>query len=238
MTDRASRRFFTANILRPSGGAAFSSVSQKILSATACRYLILWCSSLLQSMECDDEAFTRFGHALAMFFSHQINEPPPPWMARCFVVENLRWMRGLAGGLATMEILMLKHKRRLTPYATCEFKRAYCVFRSSLNMLADRARQRREARYHMRPKAHFLGHLVWHFLPDNPRYFMNYSDEDFMQANRRAIAPGSHVKANVAEVCDPRLSPLQWRNDLKHRWVGIGKKVFSDQWQEISMSRM
>ncbi len=125
------------------------------------------------------------------FFSHQINEPPPPWMARCFVVENLRWMRGLAGGLATMEILMLKHKRRLTPYATCEFKRAYCVFRSSLNMLADRARQRREARYHMRPKAHFLGHLVWHFLPDNPRYFMNYSDEDFIARSKR-IAERSH----------------------------------------------
>lgn len=55
--DRASRRFFTSAILRPNGGSAFASVSQKILSATACRYMILWCSLLLQKIECNDQHF-------------------------------------------------------------------------------------------------------------------------------------------------------------------------------------
>lgn len=55
--DRAARRFFTVAVLRPAGGNAYVAVSQKILSATACRYMILWCSSLLMQIQCDDEPF-------------------------------------------------------------------------------------------------------------------------------------------------------------------------------------
>ena len=69
-----------------------------------------------------------------------------------------------------METLILRGGRKLTPEATCEFKRAYCVYRSALNTLADLAVQKKEAKYHMRPKVHFMGHTVWHYLRRNPKY--------------------------------------------------------------------
>lgn len=51
--DRAARRFFTTTILRPNGGTAYPAVSQKILSATACRYMIMWCASLVAQCQFD-----------------------------------------------------------------------------------------------------------------------------------------------------------------------------------------
>ena len=47
MPDRASRRLFTGAILKASGKAFTGDVSQKILSATACRYFIFWMCNLL-----------------------------------------------------------------------------------------------------------------------------------------------------------------------------------------------
>lgn len=194
MPDRASRRFFTSAILRPNGGSAFASVSQKILSATACRYMILWCSLLLQKIECTDQHFMCLGICLIPKFVLQIN-CLKAWYIHLFQALQInicvRWMRGLMGALATMEVLMLKHGRMLPPYIECEFKRAYNVYRSALNSLADRAIGRREARYHIRPKLHFLGHLVYHYLPRNPRHFMNYADEDFV-ARTKKLAERSH----------------------------------------------
>ena len=46
-----------------------------------------------------------------------------------------------------METLILRGGRKLTPEATCEFKRAYCVYRSALNTLADLAVQKKEAKH-------------------------------------------------------------------------------------------
>ena len=125
----------------------------------------------------------------------------------------VRWMCGLMGALATMEVLMLKHGRMLPPYVECEFKRAYNVYRSALNSLADRAIARREARYHIRPKLHFLGHLVYHYLPRNPRYFMNYADEDFVARTKR-IAERSHP-AHMS-----RLTLLRYTLHLSLRYSG------------------
>ena len=50
MPDRASRRLFTGAILKPSGKTFTGDVSQKILSATACRYFIFWMCNLLSGM--------------------------------------------------------------------------------------------------------------------------------------------------------------------------------------------
>ena len=107
------------------------------------------------------------------------------------VHHRLRYWSGLIGGLATMEVLMLQGAKKFTPYVTCEFRRAYCVYRSALNILADRAIQQGEAKYHMRPKVHMLGHLVWHFVPKKPRYLMVYADEDMIARTKR-IAEKSH----------------------------------------------
>ncbi len=68
--DRASRKFFTTVYLRPSGGSSYASVSQKILSATACRYMILWCANLMAEFDLSDDEHMFLGSDLfATFFS-------------------------------------------------------------------------------------------------------------------------------------------------------------------------
>ena len=57
VADRAERKFFTTGVLRPQGGAQYPAVSQKILSATACRYLIFWLSRALQQIVLDDDIY-------------------------------------------------------------------------------------------------------------------------------------------------------------------------------------
>jgi hypothetical protein len=47
---------FHTSVLRPKGGAKFCEISQKILSATACRYLIFWIHALLQQVNTNDLA--------------------------------------------------------------------------------------------------------------------------------------------------------------------------------------
>lgn len=51
--------------------------------------------------------------------------------------------------------------------------------------------QKGQMRYHWRPKCHMLGHLTFHFLPRNPRYYMCYADEDFIARSKR-VAEKSH----------------------------------------------
>ena len=93
--------------------------------------------------------------------------------------------------LATMESLMLRGSRWLTCGAHAEFIQAYLVLRASLNTLADHACGAGLARYHMRPKVHVLSHLVWNFLPRNPKYYSCYVDEDFVARSKR-VAEVSH----------------------------------------------
>jgi hypothetical protein len=121
---------------------------------------------------------------------------------------SLRWRAGLIGGLATMESVMLNNGRLLSPDGDRSFKCAYLMFRACLNNLADRAIARDEVKYHQRPKLHQLGHLVYNFLPRNPRYFANYSDEDAVARSKRlaAIAHPAHtsrltLQRYIIQVC-------------------------------------
>ena len=97
----------------------------------------------------------------------------------------------VVSALAAMESLMLRGSRWLTRDAHTEFTHAYLVLRASLNALADHACSVGLARYHMRPKVHMLSHVVWNFLPRNPRYFSCYVDEDFVARSKR-VAEVSH----------------------------------------------
>ena len=96
-----------------------------------------------------------------------------------------RWRRGLMGGLAAMEDLCLSSERWMTPSACKSFERSYLIFRTCLNNLARRAYDLSVLRYHIRPKLHFLGHLVYHFLPKNPRHMACFLDEDFVARSKR-----------------------------------------------------
>ena len=52
--DRAAKRFFSAKILRPNNGNTYVDISQKVMSATACRYMIFWLCSLLKNTNTTD----------------------------------------------------------------------------------------------------------------------------------------------------------------------------------------
>ena len=43
--ERAMRKLFTTNVLKPEGGE-YTDISQKVLKAAACRYLLFWLSSV------------------------------------------------------------------------------------------------------------------------------------------------------------------------------------------------
>lgn len=104
----------------------------------------------------------------------------------------LRLRSGCIGALASMEHFQLQHGRWFPDNISKEFQRCYLIYRACLNELAVLAVQAGQLRYHLRPKCHQLGHLTFHFLPRNPRYFHVYQDEDFIARTKR-----------VAEVRDP-----------------------------------
>lgn len=91
-----------------------------------------------------------------------------------------------------MESLCLHGGRIFTAGAHKEFERSYLVFRCALNRLATKAFDDKVLRYHFRPKLHQLGHLVYHFLPKNPRYLSCYQDEDYVSRTK-----------TLAEKCHP-----------------------------------
>ena len=124
-----------------------------------------------------------------------------------------RMRSALIGSLAVMDSLQLRFKRVLDANAHREFTRAYLCFRVSLNGLADHALQTKCLRYHMRPKVHMMGHVVYHFLPHNPRYFQCYTDEDMVARLKR-----------IASSCHPlhcsRLSMLRYIIHVCMKWSG------------------
>ena len=96
----------------------------------------------------------------------------------------VRLRAACVGGLATMEVLTLQFGRVMSTEACNEYKRAYIVYRSSMNSLAIYALERKECRYHLRPKQHQLGHVCNHVLPKNPRYLANFLSEDFIYKSK------------------------------------------------------
>ena len=68
--DRASRRLFTGAILKPGGNKFTGDVSQKILSATACRYFTFWLCNFLNSFAENDDPSLYLGKLpiLAVYF--------------------------------------------------------------------------------------------------------------------------------------------------------------------------
>ena len=105
---------------------------------------------------------------------------------------RFRWRCGLIGALASMESLCLRSGRWMSFEACSDMKRNYLVLRTSLNLLARRAFDKKVLRYHIRPKLHYMGHLIYHYLPRNPRHMACYLDEDFISRTKR-----------LAERCHP-----------------------------------
>lgn len=203
--DRASHRFFTNEVLRPGGGTKYVEISQKICSATACRYMIFWTRSVVDHVKATDVMAMRFGHV-----THPFNFQTVFHKMMAFFVTSFcpRYRVGIMAAFATMESLMLRGARWLTRDAHEEFVQAYLVMRTCLNNLAEHACASGLARYHMRPKVHMLSRLIWNFLPRNPRYYSCYVDEDFIARSKR-VAEVSHpvhvsrlaLQRYIIEVC-------------------------------------
>ena len=124
----------------------------------------------------------------------RVQVPSASWL-RCisllldflFLLCNLWCVRlraACVGGLAAMEVLTLKFGRTMPPEACSEYKRAYLIYRSTMNSLAVYSLERRVCRYHLRPKQHQLGHVCNHVLPKNPRYLANFLSEDFIYKSK------------------------------------------------------
>lgn len=103
-----------------------------------------------------------------------------------------RYAAACIGALASMEKVMLAGSRVLSHTECAIFRQSYFVYRSSFNVLAGMALARNVCRYRLRHKSHQLGHICYHFLPRNPRYFSNYLDEDFI-GKTKGLAESAHL---------------------------------------------
>ena len=128
-------------------------------------------------------------HIKQLFFTKCFSSSVPS--AVCMHLSTLRYQGALLGSLATMELLTLQEGRVMGGAACTEFRRCYVTYRSSLNWLAAENLKLARCRYHMRPKVHQMSHLVFGFLPSNPRMFSNYLDEDYICKTKR-VAESVH----------------------------------------------
>ena len=86
---------------------------------------------------------------------------------------------------------MLQEGRVMRHAAVQEFRAMYLVFRGGYNRLSQQALDRRMCRWVLRPKQHFVEHMVLDTLPLNPRHMHNFMSEDFMR-RIKALAVKSH----------------------------------------------
>ena len=204
MPDRASKKLFTKDTLLP-GAGKFPEPSQKICSATSSRYFIFWISSVMNEFlkQFGDQATTYMLQLVMVCINiflfgwpnyHKKNLPT--YYMSGF--HMLRYQTAIVGALATMEHLSLAADRVLSEAACAEYKRNYLIYRSALNWLAHENVRRGRCRYHIRPKCHQYGHLVFNHLPLNPRKFTNYLDEDYIYRTKA-----------IAQVCHPLFMPMQ-----------------------------
>ena len=169
--DRVARRYFSTSCLRAN---RYPEVSQKIMSATACRYFVLWLANVMMRIG------TVAGTAPMQ--------------------DHDQWAVCCVQSLALMETIQLQHGRFLSAAAAGQMQTAYMRFRAALNSLAVHAVSEGLLRYHMRPKLHQLDHLILDFLPANPRYMANYLNEDFVK-RAKILAAKSHPAFMAQHVC-------------------------------------
>ena len=93
--------------------------------------------------------------------------------------------------LAQMEEIMLLNGRVFSQAAQISFQGAYLGFRAGYNKLCNQALSKGVCRWPLRPKHHYLEHLVYDTCPLNGRYLHNYINEDHVR-RIKMVAAGSH----------------------------------------------
>ena len=123
-----------------------------------------------------------------------------------------RLRAGVCNALALMQKIMLEHGRILPANAVEQQRRAYLIFRSVYNKLAKGALEAGLCRWPVRPKNHYVEHLIYDISPLNGRYLHNYVSADFVRRTKHMAAkshPGylsKHVSFKYAlQTC------MRWR---------------------------
>ena len=161
IAERAQRKLFSTAILKNN---QYVEISQKVMNATACRYMIFFLAVL------GEMALQKLRPQAGNFHY---------------------WIAGACWAFASMERIML-HGDRFLSRSDCErFYNDYLVMRGGYNHLAQRALSLQLPRWHCRPKLHQWEHTVMDYLPRNPRYYSNFLGEDFIR-RAKALAVKSH----------------------------------------------
>ena len=214
--DRASRKLFSSAILKPNA-REYATISQKLLSATAARYMIFWLGQLMASL------LQRYSRSSSKEFYESLcsNFRIPFYVYRLtasYIISRemytgrkgvgLKWefqikariRAAVVMALATMEHIMLDEGRAMSNSGVENMKRANLIYRASYNFLSEEALSKGRCRWACRPKMHYLEHLTMDFQPLNGRFFHNYQNEDAVR-RFKMIAAGSHAAYLSRHVC-------------------------------------
>ncbi|CAE7654600.1 unnamed protein product [Symbiodinium microadriaticum] len=149
--DRASKRLFSSATLHP-GSRDYVAISQKLLSAHAARYAVFWMAQLMTTLLGQNRG--------SEFFAIRA---------------------GVVIALARIESICLQSGRFLSDQATLDVRTAYLVYRSGHNRLCEAALSANLCRWQLRPKGHYIEHMIYDTVPLNPRFLHNYLSEDFIR---------------------------------------------------------
>lgn len=209
--ERSQRKLFTPGTLKPDAGQ-YVEVSQKVINATAARYMLFWLASMARQ-------FSNMTNADAdMYLGYLYVKVGAvvsfPQMYISLKMKHLRYRAGVACGLVQMELVCLRGKRKLSNAEWLRLEEGYLVYRAASMKMSELALQQKVCRWRQRPKGHALEHLVYDFNQRNPRYLNNYLDEDFVRRSKRLAltATPKYVSQHVV---------LKYAVAATLRWSGL-----------------
>ena len=115
-----------------------------------------------------------------------------------------------------METICLNGARRLTEVEWRKLEEGYLCYRAAANHLADLALSLGLARWHTRPKCHYLEHAIYDFGRKNLRYMSNYLDEDMIRrVKRMALAANPRCVAKHVVYRYGVAATLRWSGMIR-----------------------
>ena len=199
--DRAQRKVFTSGVLRPTS-LDYVTLSQKMLSAAAARFVLFWLANLLGSLlraEPGNMFLQSLGSCYSIFCVlgpcnheqvYKQTSLDPACVLEVRAVET-RLRAGVVMALARMEELMCMSGRFMARNVCEEFRDHYHIYRAGWNRLCDEALAAGVCRWPLKPKHHYTEHMALDTVPLNPRYLHNFVCEDMVR-RIKALAIKSH----------------------------------------------
>lgn len=127
-----------------------------------------------------------------------------------------RYRAGAASGLAEIEVISLRGRRKHTDLEWNQMVEAYMTYRCAMSKLGELALLNQQTRWRQRPKIHSLEHAVFDFNQKNLRYMANYLDEDFVRRSKHLACKSTpkfvsrHVLFRYSIAACRRWAHLDW----------------------------